>query len=763
MWPFRRRTATTSVAPVHRANPNEWRRLAPITLVQASPATTFDRGFESRLATRRSPLFVEPLGHQLTADGPSGRVAAAVVPGPPRQFVARPAVQRQTMTFDQTPDAAGRPVPASTQPTTAARIEHTTDSNPTDVYDTADTYDISDTGDTDGTDTADDDGPPETVPTLAAPTGSVQPRTTPPSLVVARDAELPPLTVAASAVQPRVSTPPVVSRAVDDDAPSTTVAHQTVEQRPTIERAAQRGASENARPDSDDDHDGHRDGAEHAVDRVERDHAAHVEDVERIDHADRSEHTDTPDGHDGLVGLVGGDAPVQRAPAGDSPAAPSARAPGRAPLALQRDAEDAVVRSGDPADVTIPSTAAPEPVSPPFDAAAPHEDTARPQTITGPGDARRSRTVLGPPISTSDAAARTTGTAQRTPLRPTSATPPSSPTGPDPARAIRQPASETRDTPADSTAPLLPGAGIPTTLTPDPLRSAVAPDAQRPDTVETPGAGPDVAVRHTEPYEPSDVDASEIAPAPISTVEQRPTLSAEWLPTVARTVLGGVDTPAHRGDHTPPTAPVPSMSTGPHAGAELTPFDTDGRKSDVATWNPGEILPTLGQPDAPSGPVQRSVPPLAPRRVVVGPPISRAAVQRASLSADAARARAGNAAHGRGSPDAGVPNRDEHDAHDADDMFDIGALPITEWPPVQRATDNSPAPPSPESASGASRAGVILDTIEPTEPSGGRATGRSDAEIEELLRTLYPPLRRRICRDLLLDRERAGYGTDIRF
>ena len=47
--------------------------------------------------------------------------------------------------------------------------------------------------------------------------------------------------------------------------------------------------------------------------------------------------------------------------------------------------------------------------------------------------------------------------------------------------------------------------------------------------------------------------------------------------------------------------------------------------------------------------------------------------------------------------------------------------------------------------------------------TGGATPGRSDAEIVELARVLYPQLQRRLARDLLLDRERAGYRTDIRF
>jgi hypothetical protein len=46
----------------------------------------------------------------------------------------------------------------------------------------------------------------------------------------------------------------------------------------------------------------------------------------------------------------------------------------------------------------------------------------------------------------------------------------------------------------------------------------------------------------------------------------------------------------------------------------------------------------------------------------------------------------------------------------------------------------------------------------------GRAGGPpTDAEIDKWTRALYPSLRRRLCQDLLLDRERSGYSTDIRY
>lgn len=57
---------------------------------------------------------------------------------------------------------------------------------------------------------------------------------------------------------------------------------------------------------------------------------------------------------------------------------------------------------------------------------------------------------------------------------------------------------------------------------------------------------------------------------------------------------------------------------------------------------------------------------------------------------------------------------------------------------------------------------TAVATVGPAAPASSPAP-RSEAELQELCRALYVPLRRRLCRDLLLDRERAGYRTDIRF
>jgi hypothetical protein len=91
--------------------------------------------------------------------------------------------------------------------------------------------------------------------------------------------------------------------------------------------------------------------------------------------------------------------------------------------------------------------------------------------------------------------------------------------------------------------------------------------------------------------------------------------------------------------------------------------------------------------------------------------------------------------------------------------------PSPEAPAVQRemAPDSSPdsAAPAPtgETTATTTTATATVGPAAPATPKGPR----SEAELQELCRALYVPLRRRLCRDLLLDRERAGYRTDIRF
>jgi hypothetical protein len=94
-----------------------------------------------------------------------------------------------------------------------------------------------------------------------------------------------------------------------------------------------------------------------------------------------------------------------------------------------------------------------------------------------------------------------------------------------------------------------------------------------------------------------------------------------------------------------------------------------------------------------------------------------------------------------------------------DDAAPTGSGPVAvqreEEPSSAAAPQAGPAPPVTTTA---------VATVGPAAPTTAAAgTPKSEAELQELCRALYPPLRRRLCRDLLVDRERAGYRTDIRF
>jgi hypothetical protein len=80
-------------------------------------------------------------------------------------------------------------------------------------------------------------------------------------------------------------------------------------------------------------------------------------------------------------------------------------------------------------------------------------------------------------------------------------------------------------------------------------------------------------------------------------------------------------------------------------------------------------------------------------------------------------------------------------------------------PGVQRQADAASAPaPDITTATAAATSGPAAATA-----SGAAGAAPSEADIDKWTRALYPPIRRRLCRDLLLDRDRSGYSTDIRY
>jgi hypothetical protein len=84
--------------------------------------------------------------------------------------------------------------------------------------------------------------------------------------------------------------------------------------------------------------------------------------------------------------------------------------------------------------------------------------------------------------------------------------------------------------------------------------------------------------------------------------------------------------------------------------------------------------------------------------------------------------------------------------------------------PVQRQPTDEPAA-GPDESVGTTDTTTRSETtsVGPAAPGGEGPRRPSDAEVQEMLQALYPSLRRRLSRDLLLDRERLGYRTDIRF
>ena len=90
MWPFGRRRPdrpTDGPHEVHRAGCADWRSVAPIVPVQSSAFHTIDTDFERTLPTRAAPTFLAPLAHQVRADAPSGLVSGLAAADPPRDHL----------------------------------------------------------------------------------------------------------------------------------------------------------------------------------------------------------------------------------------------------------------------------------------------------------------------------------------------------------------------------------------------------------------------------------------------------------------------------------------------------------------------------------------------------------------------------------------------------------------------------------------------------------------------------------------------------
>jgi hypothetical protein len=194
-----------------------------------------------------------------------------------------------------------------------------------------------------------------------------------------------------------------------------------------------------------------------------------------------------------------------------------------------------------------------------------------------------------------------------------------------------------------------------------------------------------------------------------------------------------------------------------------TTFDGPGAAPDAPSW-PSESTAS-NRPFAPTESPRLSAGPASVQRAVT---VGTGAVGSAAVQRTAAAARA----PAPGGPSPQLADRSATPRPVAFTMVDSQAIveweqdaPAAEAPAVQReaAPDSSPEssapPPTGETTTTTTSATATVGPAALAAPKGPR----SEAELQELCRALYVPLRRRLCRDLLLDRERAGYRTDIRF
>ena len=234
--------------------------------------------------------------------------------------------------------------------------------------------------------------------------------------------------------------------------------------------------------------------------------------------------------------------------------------------------------------------------------------------------------------------------------------------------------------------------------------------------------------------------------------------SARAVPIVWRTAIGE---PAPT--QSPEVAAVsrlaePSTTTRPAAG----PVPSTGETVGGIRWSSGPpAVSRLTWSDS-GGPVIRpGSEPLSPR---LGPPVQRETVGPRLGSFPAA------------SPTAGVtfPTAPSNAGWDGSVAFPESLTSTSEeWfgtlepATVQRQADDTTAPePAAAPAPASTPTPTTMTATASTGPAAtpGRAAGPpTDAEIDKWTRALYPSLRRRLCQDLLLDRERSGYSTDIRY
>jgi hypothetical protein len=719
MWPFRRaRRASPQpapAAPVYRAGPGAWRHLPTMPTVQASrPAMgTFDVQFAQRLATRANPAFLGQLSHYVIADAPSGSVRAAAVPTD-RQFAPRPRLDPPTMTYEVPVDAdltAGGSAPAdATDAGPAPSAPHQPPAAPT------------------------------VVPTVSR------------RLLQASPVEL-----------PRYAVSPVPAPA--NDAPAPPAPANDAPAPPATPVEVDDGAASEA-PDAE---------LGDAPAATPRDEVpllpGHVElPTVTADWAAEPTTNDTSSGRESATPTGrSSDVPVTVARSALPGAGPRPPAPGTPPTGTPRSSPARGDQAAAPASASTPGTAVPRPrIGPPLDTPL-QRRTATPRTAA-PGTPGSPSTARVPPSAPEPPTVGTLGTAPGaapgSPAHASARSPATQPaipapvqrdaTGPAPAHPAPLPGRRAHgDPPAPIGAPLTPTDSPLTPIGADadaPTRPIVG---ERAPVVQLSPASGDESATHAD-GSPPPTGTGAAPPAP----DGRPgPVTLPVVATVARTV------------------PTPAGPTAALLGARPAPrVLTVERSAPLADGEP-KIRPSTPGPGAPAGgqsagPVAAPPSPRSPAGA--GSPSSSlgTVAQRIPLRPGAPTGPV--AAPATGAPAAGAWSTMTFSARAPEPMsLALPDTPAAEDPPtaarlaaaglspfLQREPDTVAQ--EPIAATTAEGAPSPSTTTTPA-TAAPEPHQRSDAEIQELLSALYPQLRRRLGRDLLLDRERHGYRTDIRF
>jgi hypothetical protein len=710
MWPFRRRSADASTpgedadgGEVLRPARTDWRSLEP--LPQPMPLSTIDRGFEESLATRARPVFIANLSHHVHPTAPAGTIDGFAVPGVARAYAAPTAAAQRITSADLTaPPAVQRaPTPTATSPVSSS--ETVLAPRPADQV--ADRAPV---------------GPPAPSPDVAPAeeSGLDEP---PPVDVVGADDDVLPVEEVAERPLLNERAPLATVSADGDREPDAMlpIGGRAVEPTIEVQRRIDLATPASTRPAM-------RIGAPlpASTDRAligQRDASADDDPMTTVGRPADAEPERS--GSPRLGAPHGPDVAIQRLPA-DRPALDAF--------------DDAVSTPGEPtADAPLVGAAPIGPVSGPDLAAAADPSPTPPPAMAGSGNSLPERPPPGRlgkelPTTAPQLGGGRTAAVQRTVFDAT--------------------------TPPTAAPPLLAGAiePAPTTAAAVVARSLATEAATPTDAVASVPTVEAPLVGAAEPLVdiPSTADAPvEIPPAPpvwaaaaSETTTAAPVATTVWTDGPAAPTAAPLDGRL-LGDR-PPTLTIDWLERSPAADAK----PAAAGRADVATRAPSTppvVSRTLGNRSTTQVPAAmvarepdptRSAPALAPGRAPVlqfGPPPTPTVPVLSFDDPPAASVRSAEAAT----------------------SFE---LPVS----LQREPLDDPAVDVP-------RAGEMTTTTATTmataaAPTGSAAasaapgaTGRSEAELVELARVLYPQLQRRLARDLLLDRERAGYRTDIRF